>query len=105
MCHPINFILKAFNVLSFFHELIFRDKQGEESLLVSAVIENFPYDAVSVSPYSKTEGVPDVKSLYRVADVHNFCHPQEFVIPVAEFLFWRECCFFFAFCHTFTVLS
>ena len=105
MGYPVHLVFKAFDMLGFFHELIFGDKQGEESFLVSAVVKDFPYDTIGISPDSKAEGIPDIQSFYRIADIHYFGHPQEIVIPFAEFLFWRECCFFFAFCHTFTVLS
>ena len=105
MGYPVHLVFKAFDMLGFFHELVFGDKQWKESFLVSAVVKDFPYNIISIPPDCKAERVPDIEPFYRIADIHYFGHPQEFVIPFAEFLFWRECCFFFAFCHTFTVLS
>ncbi len=46
VCDPVNFILKAFDMLSLFHELMFGDKQGEHSLKVPGIIKEFTHNGI-----------------------------------------------------------
>ena len=87
--HPVDLILEALDMLSFFHELVFRYQKGKLSLLMVG-IEKLPDDGVDVLSYAKTEGEPDAHSLDGISVIYDLCRHEKLMIPLAVVALGRQ---------------
>src|SRR5690606_37719393 len=87
--HPVDLILKAFDVLGLLHELILRDHEGKLGLLMVGV-EQLPDDGIDALSYGKSEGKPDAHALDRIAIVYDLRSHEQLVIPLAEIFLSRK---------------
>jgi len=59
-------------------------------------VHQVPEYPVCTFPYGEAVRIPDVQTLYRVADVHDLGSPENLVVPLGKIVFpGKYACIFF----------